>query len=173
MIRSNKKSTKVLSGVFCLPTSSKAHPLEPTRGSAFKAAQYMYILNATQGVDEGGYPPSVCLTSDEPIDGFELNGEVATQHAEVRKNLPPRFVAGIVNPDGSTEGELPAKGLGLPHWAFINTNEDGSASMADIHDVKELIESNKAAAESAKEATRAAKASSKKSATTVPAPESN
>jgi len=159
MKRTNGKSKVVLSGVYCLPTSSKSHLHEPKKGTAFKEGQVMYLLRASKSIDEGGYPPAVVLTADEPIQGFTVDAEVETQHAQVRKNLPPRFVAAIVNPDGTTEGDLTTapRGLGLPHWEFISTNEDGSAKMTDIAAVKERIENNKKATEAAKEAVRAAK----------------
>lgn len=158
MIRTNK-STKVLSGVFCLPTSSKAHVHEPSKSTAFKPGQYMYLLKASKSVEEGGYPAQVVLTSDAPIEGWEVDSEVETQHAEVRKNLPPRYVGAIVSPDGTVEGDLSTapKGMGLPHWELISANEDGSAKMGDIGAVKDRIENNKKAAKDAKEAVRNAK----------------
>lgn len=162
MIRSNGKSKVALVGVFCLPTSSKFHVHEPKRSGAFKEGQVAYVLSATQSVDDGGYPPQVVLTSDDFVcheDGnpWSLEDEVKTQHAQVRKNLPPRRVTGILYADGSSEGELPMKGLGLPHWSFIPTTSEGSASLNAINEVDELLKRNREEAKAAKEAVRAAK----------------
>lgn len=176
MIRSASKSKTALVGFFCLPTSSKAHIHEPARGTAFKAGQFMYVLVASQSVDEGGYPERVVLSSDEPLvddEGNELQADspITTQHAQVRKNLPPRIIEAILTPDGeggySVEGTTAfvPKGMGLPHWEFISTNEDGSASQSAINAVSQRLADNKANAESLKEAVRNAKKSAKKSAT--------
>lgn len=155
MIRKNK-SAKQLTGSFVLPTSAKAHIHEPTRSSAYKAGQITYILEATQSIDDGGYPPYVAVTSDEPVSAFELGAEVATQHAEVRKNLPPRRVRAIVHPDGSVEGDINCapRGLGLPHWEFVPTNPDGSASTTVINATAARIAATKEAKEQEKEAVR-------------------
>lgn len=175
-MRKNTKKSVALFGIFCLPTSSKAHVHEPQRGTAFKPNSYFYLLRATQSVDEGGYPQQVVLQSDEPITGLVLQSDgtfdeqewtvdnvVATQHAEVRKNLPPRYVAAIVFPDGSVEGDLSTapKGLGLPHWQFIPANEDGSANLKAVEATTALMEANKKAAKEEKENIRAAKSGTK------------
>jgi hypothetical protein len=161
MIRMNKKSTKVLTGLFCLPTAARMHVLEPKRSSAFKAGQEFFILRATQSVDQGGYPEMVVLCADEGSLDLQVGDQPETQHAQVRKNLPPRSVIGIVRADGSTEGEMPAKGLGLPHWSFISANEDGSASQSDINEVDALITNNREETKAAKEAIRQAKKGAK------------
>jgi len=162
MIRT-KKSAKVLTGFFCLPTSAKAHVHEPSRSTAFKPGQDLFVLTATQSVDEGGYPYQVVLTAnadtllDEEGNTFQVDQEITTQHAQVRKNLPPRKVTGILRADGSVEGTLPPKGLGLPHWEFIDANADGSASQAMINEVDTRLAANKEAAKASAEAIRAAK----------------
>jgi len=158
MIRKNK-ATKSLSGVYVLPTSSKAHVHEPKRGTAFQPGQFNYLLTATQSIDEGGYPAQVVVSSDEAIEGWEVDAEVATQHAQVRKNLPPRAVAAIIDPEGNVDGSLTSapKGLGLPHWEFISTNPDGSANVADCNAVEERIKRNKANLKADKDAVRDAK----------------
>ena len=170
MIRKNK-STKVLSGVYALPTSSKAHVHEPKRGTAFVQGCFMYLLTATQSIDEGGYPAQVVMSSNEEIldgDGnpWTVDQEVQTQHAQVRKNLPPRAVAAIINPEGEVDGSLVSapKGLGLPHWEFISTNADGSANLADCNAVEARIKANKDAMKADKEAVRDAKKGSAKTA---------
>lgn len=157
MIRKSK-STKVLTGFFCLPTSARAHVAEPQRSSAYKEGQTAYVLTATQSEEEGGYPASVVLYADglNPLD-FSIGQEIETQHAQVRKNLPPRRVSCMVFPDGTFEGEMPPKGLGLPHWEYISLNDEGGASQTDINAVEARIVENKANAEKAKEAARQAK----------------
>ena len=169
MKRTSKKV--VLTGSFCLPTSTKAHIHEPVRGNAFKPGQISYILAASQSIEDGGYPPAVVLTTDEALEGFEVGAAVATQHAEVRKNLPPRYVAAVVQADGTVEGDasFAPRGLGLPHWEFIPTTAEGGASVAAISAVKARIEGNKAAAEAAKEAVRTAKKGAAPAATTTTA----
>lgn len=153
--------TKVaLVGLFCLPTSSKFHVHEPSRSGAFKAGQEAFVLQATE---EEGYPQAVILTAEEGELDFELGQEIQTQHAQVRKNLPPRKVVGILRADGATEGELPPKGLGLPHWAFIPKTDEGGASVTAISAVETLLAGNRKAAEDAKQAIRDMK-STKKSA---------
>ena len=158
MIRKNK-SEKQLKGSFVLPTSSKAHVHEPTRGTAYVPGQYSYLLTATQSVEDGGYPYQVVVTSADAIEGWEVDQEVDTQHAQVRKNLPPRVVTAIIDPEGNVDGPLSSapKGLGLPHWEFIRANEDGSASLADCNAVEERIKANKAKAKADKDNVRAAK----------------
>lgn len=162
MVKGSKSSKLALKGVFCLPTSSKSHLHEPTKGNAFKQGQLMYLLVATQSLEEGGYPFQVVLTSDEPIPGFEVGAEVETQHAQVKKNLPPRRVAAVRLPDGTFEGDASTapRGLGVPHWEFIPANENGSANLAAINATVERIAQNKANAEAAKEQVRAAKKTS-------------
>ncbi len=163
MIRKNR-TTKSLVGIFCLPTSSKFHCQERERSGAFAPDQTAYILSATQSVEDGGYPPAVVLTAPDGDLELSLGDEVATQHAEVRKNLPPRKVTGVVMSDGSTYGDVPAKGIGLPHWEFIPTNEDGSASMDTIAATGERLKQNRDGREAAKQAAAAAKKTATKAA---------
>lgn len=163
MIRKTK-SAKTLSGIFCLPTSSKFHCHERERSGAFAPDQVAYILSATQSVEEGGYPPAVVLTAGEGDLELSLGDDVATQHAEVRKNLPPRKVTGVVMSDGSTFGEVPVKGIGLPHWEFIPANEDGSASMDTIVATGERLKQNRDGREAAKQAAATAKKTATKAA---------
>jgi hypothetical protein len=144
MIKTTRKSTVVLVGLFALPTSSKFHAHEPSKCSAFKPGQEAFILKA---VDEDGYPARVVMTADEGDLYLSLGEEVDTQHAQVRKNLPKRFVEGIVRADGSFEGEIPPKGLGLPHWEYIPTDERGAANLSAVNAVAERIESNRQRAE--------------------------
>lgn len=162
MIRKNK-SAKTLVGSFVLPTSAKAHIHEPTRCTAFVAGQYSYLLQATQSLEDGGYPAQVVVTSREPVPEFIVGEEVATQHAQVRKNLPPRRVAAVINPDGSYEGDISSapRGLGLPHWEFIPANPDGSANLGRCNEVAERIAANKEAATKEKEAIAAIKKGAK------------
>lgn len=162
-IRRNKQA-KALEGVYCLPTSSRSHVHEPNRGTAYKPGQYMYVLLATQSVEEGGYPQRVVLTSDHQItdeegNPWQVDQEVKTQHAEVRKNLPPRVVEAVIDPEGNLDGSLSniPKGLGLPHWEYIKTLENGAACMTSVSGVLERIKKNKSDAKAAKEAVRAAK----------------
>jgi hypothetical protein len=157
MQRTNRKNKAALTGVYCLPTSSRFHPQEVKRSGAYKEGQVAYILTATQSVEEGGYPEKVVLTADEGTLDWNVGDEPETQHAEVRKNLPPRRVTGIVFADGSTDGELTPKGLGLPHWAFITSNEDGSANVASIQAAKDALDGNRAKVKAEKEALRQAK----------------
>jgi hypothetical protein len=117
-----------LVGVFCLPSSSRFHCSEPERSPAWAPGQTAYVLAGRNG-DE--YPLAVVLTANHDI-GWTLGQEVETQHAEVRKNLPPRRVVGIMRPDGTVEGDIPPKGAGLPHWEFIGTKEDNTADGDDI-----------------------------------------
>lgn len=158
MIRSNRKNAKTLVGLFCLPTSSRYHMAEPQRSGAYHKDQVAYLLEATQSVEDGGYPPMVVLTADPNELMMVLGEEPATQHAEVRKNLPPRKVSCILYPHGTVEGTLPPKGSSLPHWSFIRTNEDGSASLAAIEAAKALLETNRKAAKEAKETPKASTA---------------
>lgn len=157
MIRTNRANKTALSGLFCLPTSSRYHAQEVKRSGAFKEGQVAYILTATKSVEEGGYPEKVILTADEGVLDLKIGDEPETQHAEVRKNLPPRKVTGIVHPDGKVEGEVPAKGMGLPHWALISANDDGSASPKAIQEAKDLLDKNRTAAKAEKESLRQAK----------------
>lgn len=156
MIRKSK-STKQLTGYFCLPTSSKFHCLDRERSGAFAPDQIAYILTATKSLEEGGYPPAVVLTANIGELELELGDEPNTQHAEVRKNLPPRKVTGVVMPDGTTFGTMPEKGIGLPHWEFIPENGEGGASASAIAAAKVRLDSNRKAREESKEAARAAK----------------
>lgn len=172
MIRKTK-TAKTLLGFFCLPTSAKAHVHELERSTAFKTGQDYFVLTATQSVDEGGYPYQVVLSADadtlldEEGNTFQVDQEIATQHAQVRKNLPPRKVTGILRADGSVEGTLPPKGLGLPHWEYIEANEDGSASQAAINSVDARMASNKEQAKANAEAIRNAKKGTKSAAPTA------
>jgi len=172
MIRKSK-SAKVLFGFFCLPTSAKAHVHELERSTAFKPQQDYFVCTATQSVDEGGYPYQVVLTADadtlldEEGNTFQVDQEIDTQHAQVRKNLPPRKVTGILRADGSVEGVLPPKGLGLPHWEYIEANSDGSASQAAINEVDARMATNKEQAKAQQESIRAAKKGSKTTAPTA------
>lgn len=157
MIRANK-SSKQLTGLFCLPTSSKYHCQERERSGAFAAGMTVFILTATRSIEDGGYPPAVVLTCEEgELPDLELGSEPETQHAEVRKNLPPRKVTGVVMADGSTFGEIPPKGVSLPHWEYIKPNADGSASTLAIQATKDRIEKNRKDREEQKQATRDAK----------------
>lgn len=170
MIRSNRKNAKTLVGLFCLPTSSRYHMAEPQRSGAYHKDQVAYLLEATQSVEDGGYPPMVVLTADPNELTMTLGEEPATQHAEVRKNLPPRKVSCILYPHGTVEGTLPPKGSSLPHWSFIRTNEDGSASLAAIEAAKTLLETNRKAAKEAKETPKAAVVVPAAPETPVPSP---
>ena len=153
-------TTRTLVGLFALPTSTKFHCQERERSGAFSATQTAYILKA---VDEDGYPGTVVMTADDS--SLMAVGEpIKTQHAEVRKNLPDRTCVGIVYADGTTEGEIPAKGVSLPHWDFIPALENGSADLSAIEAVKARIESNRASAAQAKAEAKATKASQKKAA---------
>jgi len=156
-MKRNSKSAKSLTGVYCLPTSTKYHAFERERSGAFLAGQMAFILAATQSVEEGGYPPAVALTCEEGVLDWSLDEEVPTQHAEVRKNLPPRKVVGVVMADGTTLGEVPQKGISLPHWELISTNEDGSANNSEIQATKDRIEANRKSREAEKQATRDSK----------------
>ena len=160
MVRNNNGSSKSkvqLKGLFCLPTSSKYHCQERERSGAYAEGQVVYILSATQSLEEGGYPPAVVLTANEGDLELALGDEPDTQHAQVRKNLPPRRVTGIVMPDGSVYGNIPAKGVGLPHWEFIPANEDGSANEASIQGTIDRLTSNRSARELSKQSAREAK----------------
>lgn len=156
MVR-NSKSKVSLEGVFCLPTSSRAHVHEPRRSMGFKEGQELFILTATQSLEEGGYPYQVVLAADEGQIDWSVGQEVKTQHAQVRKNLPPRMVTGIVRANGTVQGDLPAKGFGLPHWSFIPTTLDGNASQSAINAVDELLKANKENSKAEKEAVRNSK----------------
>ncbi len=156
MIRKNR-TAKSLTGIFCLPTSSKFHCSDRERSGAYATDQIAYVLSATQSIEDGGYPAQVVLTSAEGDLELSLGDEVPTQHAEVRKNLPPRKVTGIVMSDGSTFGEVPVKGIGLPHWEYIPANDDGSASMEAISLTTARLSANRTAREAAKETARTAK----------------
>lgn len=161
MINRTRKSSVVLCGLFMLPTSSKYHMAEPTRSAAFRPGQDVFLLQATT---EEGYPQAVIVTADENTLDWTLGMEVETQHAQVRKNLPPRFVKGILRADGTIEGEIPAKGLGLAHWAYIPANADGSASLEAVNQTIALLDSNRAQAKAEKETARAAKKAAPKAA---------
>ena len=162
MVRKNRKSTVALLGFFMLPTSAKFHMHEPERCSAFKPGQEAFLLQAT---DENGYPQAVIVTADEGALEWNVGDEGDTQHAEVRKNLPKRFVKGIRRADGTFEGDVPPKGVGLPHWEFIPAGEGGAARLDAINEVQQRIESNKELREKEKAAAKEAKNSAKQSTT--------
>ena len=153
-------TTKLLVGLFALPTSTKFHCHERERSGAFAPNQTAYVLKATE---EDGYPGVVVMTAaDSSL--MAVDEVVKTQHAQVRKNLPDRRCVGIVYADGTTEGEIPPKGLGLPHWDYIPATESGSADLEAIQSVEARIEQNRAAAARAKAEAKNAKASAKKAA---------
>jgi hypothetical protein len=159
MIRRNK-SAKNLNGVYCLPTSTRFHFHEADKCSAFAPGEFVYVL---QAADEDGYPAAVVLTSGVDLE-WDVDDEVETQHAEVRKNLPKRFVKAVMTPDGTISGDPPAKGIGLPHWSLIRTLENGQADMSEVEAVKNRIETNRSNAKKEREATKIAKEQAKKSA---------
>ena len=161
MIRRNQKSAKSLEGVFCLPTSTRFHFHEADKCSAFAKGEFIYVLQASE---EDGYPNAVVLTSGVDL-GWNVDDEVKTQHAEVRKNLPPRFVKAVMTPDGTFSGDPPAKGVGLPHWSLISTRDDGSAALDEVEAIKDRIEGNRSNAKKEREALKIAKEQSKKSQT--------
>ncbi len=129
---------KVTDGFYCLPTSTKFHMQDLERSVAYNVGQISYLLEATQSVEEGGYPAQVVLTSNKDL-GLDVDEDIVTQHAEVRKNLPPRRVIGIIFGDGERDGIMPHDGVGLPHWEFIETLSDGSPSSTEILNTKMRI----------------------------------
>ena len=91
---------------------------ERAKSTASRPGQYIYLLEAVDPVEEGGYPAQVVVTSSHDLD-WDVDRIVKTQHAEVRKNLPDRRVVGIVFPTGEEDGVLAAEGVSLPHWECI------------------------------------------------------
>lgn len=162
MIRKNK-ALKALVGLFCLPTSTSFHLADPTRSGAFQPGVDAFLLGATQSVEDGGYPPFVVLTAEKGTLDLDVGADVATQHAQVRKNLPPRRVLGILRADGSIEGDLSAapRGVGFPHWSLIPATAEGTACTTAMGAVVKLIEENRRVKAEEKEALRNLKKAAK------------
>ncbi len=129
------RTAQTRSGIYCLPTATKFHMQDLERSVAHVHNQFCYLLTATQTVEEGGYPAQVVLMSPRDL-GLDVDENIETQHAEVRKNLPPRRVSGIIFSDGERDGIMPHDGVGLPHWEFIETTSNGRADQAGITAVK-------------------------------------
>lgn len=127
-----KKST---TGYYCLPTATRFHMQDLKRSTASTAGQYCYLLEA---LNENDMPSQVVLTSKTDLK-IDIDQEIDTQHAEVRKQLPRRRVLGIIFPHGETDGILPADGVGLPHWEYIRSRDDGSPDISEVTATKMRI----------------------------------
>lgn len=118
-----KSVLKVLVGFSCLPTTTKYHPLQPTRSNAFAPNQIQYILESTDETDLKGGPARVVLTSFEPLadgdDLFEVGDAIVTKHFSEKKQLPSRRIVSIITPDGSVHGAPVPVGTSLPHWELM------------------------------------------------------
>jgi hypothetical protein len=129
---------------------------ERSKSTASRPGQYIYLLEAIDSVEEGGYPAQVIVTSSTDLD-WDVDRVVKTQHAEVRKNLPDRRVVGIVFPTGEEDGVLAAEGVSLPHWECIRAKENGAPDTDEINRIKMRILDRRNLEKAQKEAARSSK----------------
>lgn len=154
---STRAKNEALQGVFCLPTSTKFHMQELDRSVGYRPNQFIYLLEAVDSIEDGGYPAQVILTSSDDLD-WDVDDVVKMQHAEVRKALPDRRVIGMILPNGEQDGLLTAEGVGLPHWECIKSRDDGKGpepgeirtTKLRILDRRNMMEAQKQAARDSK-----------------------